>query len=100
MEILFYIVFGVLIAGGMVWHYSRSRNILQNWADQNGFRLMEEKYVHFCKGPFFWTSTKGQTVYRVVVQDAAGYTRSGWVRCGSWMWGIWSDQVQVKWDDE
>lgn len=41
-----------------------------------------------------------QTVYRVTVEDGAGDVRRGWVRCGGFMVGLWSDKVQVKWDNE
>src|SRR5262249_36093276 len=51
------------------------------------------------KGPFFWTSTKAQTVYYVFVEDSDGNKRSGWVRCGSCWFGLLSDNVEVRWDD-
>ena len=79
---------------------SRSQDILRYWASRNGYHLIEQKYVRFFKGPFFWTSAKGQSVYRVVVEDGAGFRRSGWVRCGSWGWGILSNETQVYWDDQ
>lgn len=92
------IVFLAIIA--MVWHFSRSRSLLENWAAENGYRLLSSQYRNFSRGPFFWTTSKGQTVYRVTVQDRDGGTRSGWVRCGSWWGGLLSDKVQVRWDDE
>lgn len=95
-----FVVFLFLLMGGsMLWHFSRSGDVLQKWADENGFRLIERHYHHFRRGPFFWTTSKGQTVYRVTVQDANGNTRSGWVRCGSWMWGLASNRAEVRWDD-
>lgn len=98
MEIFFLILIVVAI-GSIFWNVSRSQEVLQHWADQNGYRLLEAKNAPFFRGPFFWTSTKGQTVYRVRVEDSAGRTRSGWVRCGSWAWGVLSDEAQVHWDD-
>jgi hypothetical protein len=100
MEIIIFLVFLGAAASSLFWTTSRSQDLLQRWASQNGYRIIEAKYAYFFKGPFFWTSSKGQTVYRVIVEDEAGLTRSGWVRCGSWAFGVLSDQVQARWDDE
>ena len=89
-----------LAIGAVVWHYSRSRSLLEEWASENGYRILSSEHRHLVRGPFFWTTSKGQTVYRVSIEDREGRVRSGWVRCGSWMMGLWSDRVQVKWDDE
>lgn len=83
----------------MWWHFSRSASLLQKWADENGYRLLNKEYRTFLRGPFFWTSSKGQTVYRVTVEDKAGHIRSGWVRCGGWWLGLLTDQTEVRWDE-
>ena len=89
-----------LAIGAVFWHYARSRSLLEEWASENGYRILSSEHRHLARGPFFWTTSKGQTVYRVSIEDREGRVRSGWVRCGSWMMGLWSDRVQVKWDDE
>jgi hypothetical protein len=81
------------------WHFSRSGSLLDQWAEENGYRVLSREYRSFFKGPFFWTSSRGQTVYYVTVQDKAGNRRSGWVRCGSWFLGLLSDNVEVRWED-
>jgi hypothetical protein len=96
--VLFFVVMAAFAVASIVWHFGRSRDVLQKWADDNGFQIIESRYAHW-KGPFMWTSSKGQSVYRVTVRDRNGYTRSGWVRCGSWWLGLWSDSAQVRWDD-
>ena len=98
--ILVYTAIAILMVVSMTYSSNRSRRILQEWADENGYQLLNAKYAYFFKGPFFWTSSKSQTVYRVQVRDADGRTRNGWLRCGSWMLGLWSNQTQVRWDDE
>ena len=82
----------------VVWRRRRSNSLLQKWAAQYKYRITRQEY-HFVKGPFFWTSAKGQMIYYVVVEDANGNKRSGWVRCGSWWFGLLSDKVEVRWDD-
>jgi hypothetical protein len=97
-------ILGVVFAGalfilGLVWHFWRSDSLLQKWAEDQGYRIIRQEYRWFFKGPFFWTSSNGQTVYYVVIQDSAGSKRSGWVRCGGWWFGLVTDKVEVRWED-
>ena len=96
----FIAAFVVIGALGMVWHFRRSGSFLQQWADQNGYRFIDQEYRTFLRGLFFMTTSKGQTVYYVTVQDYAGWRREGlWVRCGGWFLGLFSDNVEILWDD-
>ena len=94
------LLFAVIIAVALWWNFSRSRALLRQWAQENGYEILESHYRVFRKGPFFWTSSRGQTVYYVKTRDRQGYLRSGWVRCGSWWWGLWSDQTEVRWENQ
>ena len=89
----------VLVVASIAWRVSRSKSLLHEWAAEHGFRLIDYEYRWFVRGPFFWTTSKSQTVYRVTVEDGRGSIRKGWVRCGSWLAGLWSRQVDVRWDD-
>jgi hypothetical protein len=97
--LIVFLVVAALVILSLVWHYGRSNSLLDQWAQRNGYRVIRREYRSFFKGPFFWTSTKGQTVYYVVVEDGAGNKRCGWVRCGGWWLGLMSDNVEVRWDD-
>ena len=88
----------VLIILCLGWHFGRASALLHAWAANNDYRVIRQEYRHFFRGPFLWTSTKGQAVYYVVIEDSAGASRSGWVRCGSWSFGLLSDNVEVRWD--
>src|SRR5215203_3704968 len=90
----------VIGLASMAWSFSRSRSLIQEWADENGYRVVEAKYRWIVRGPFFWTTSKSQTVYRLTVEDAHGNLRRGWVRCGSWLAGLWSHRVDVRWDED
>jgi hypothetical protein len=94
--ILLFVVIGVV---ALWWDITRSRALLNRWAADSGFQIIESHYRVFRKGPFFWTSSRGQTVYFVTIRDRQGYQRSGWVRCGSWWWGLWSTETQVRWEN-
>jgi hypothetical protein len=100
MEALFAVAaIAVLIGLSFWWQSSRSSSLLQRWAEENGYRIVRREYRTFFRGPFFWNSSKGQTVYYVVAEDSAGARRSGYVRCGGWWLGLVSDRVEVRWDE-
>lgn len=91
-----FVILAVLLTS---WTFSRSRQLLNRWAEENGYGIVSADYCWFRRGPLFWTTSKGQTVYRVTVIDSKKQTRSGWARCGGFWWGLWSDRVDVRWDD-
>ena len=100
MEAVFAIAAGaVLVSLTIRWHFNRSNSLLHQWAEKGGYRIIRQEYRTFFKGPFFWTSTRGQTVYYVEVEDSKGNRRSGWVRCGGWWFGLLSDNVEVRWEE-
>lgn len=94
--VLLLVIFAIFMVG---WHFSRSNSLLHQWAERNGYRVVHQEYRNFFRGPFFWTTTRNQTVYYVTVEDAHGHRRKGWVRCGGWFLGLLSDNVDVAWDE-
>ena len=103
MEPLIPILFVVFIVGlavlSIICHSSRSNSLLEQWAQRNGFRIIRQEYRTFFRGPFFLTTSKGQTVYHVTVEDRHGKRRHGWVRCGGYFLGLFSGHVDVRWED-
>jgi hypothetical protein len=83
----------------LFWYYARSRRILETWAAENGYELLHANLRHIFRGPFFWNSSKSQTVYYVRVLDGDGRQRVGWVLCGSYLTGVFSKQAEVRWDN-
>ena len=83
----------VLLGVFMYFHITRSKQLVAKWADENGYGLLAAQYSWFLRGPYFWSS-RGQVIYRVQVRDEMGLVRSGWVRCGSWFAGVFSDKVE------
>jgi hypothetical protein len=73
---------------------------LESWAARDRLKLIERIEPWFTwKGPFA-ERTSSQALYRVVVEDDKGKTRSAWVLCGSPLRGSWVDHVEVRWDEE
>ncbi len=89
-----------LIVFAVIWSNRRAEALLARLAEENGFRIVEKEERQLRRGPFFWTSSKGQVVYHVTVEDQQGQLRRGFVRLGSWGRGIFSDQAEVRWDGE
>jgi hypothetical protein len=81
----------------IMWTSNRSATLIDTWVKRNGYRLLRKQFAFF-KGPYFFRSNNQQTVYRIEIEDAEGQKRTGWVRCGSWMWGLFSNTVDVRWD--
>jgi hypothetical protein len=65
---------------------------------QHGYTVLRRERRSVRRGPFFWTTSKNQFVYFVVVEDASGQQRRGWARCGGWWLGMISSQVDVIWE--
>ncbi len=101
---------GILIAGvvvlvfalgtaSMAWHFSRSRRMVDRWAEENGFRLIDREYRWFFRGPFWWRTSDKMAVYHVTVEDSSGRVRRAFIRCGGWLLGLLSDRVDVEWEE-
>lgn len=90
----------VIAVASIAWRYSRSRSVLELWARENGFEILHSEYRILFRGPFFWTTSRGRTIFYVKVRDSRGKERSGWVRCGGWFFGLMSDNAEVRWEDE
>ena len=90
----------VLVLGGTYiwWYFTRSRNMVEQWARDNGLELIEAERRWFRRGTFWWRTGKGQEVFRVTIRDGSGQVRSGYVRVGGFFLGLLSDQVNVEWD--
>ena len=89
----------VITIASISWRHYRGQTILRRWASANAYRLHEHEVRWLVRGPFFWTTSRGQLVYRVTVEDFDGRLRRGWVRCGSWLGGLFSNHVDVRWDN-
>ncbi len=95
------LLFFIGIFAYVVWWYRRSTQLLHEWAESNGYTNLQASRAMLFNGPFGWTTSRGQQVFKVQVYDPAIHrTRAGWVRCGSFWSGMASDQVDVRWDDD
>jgi hypothetical protein len=92
---------GLFVVAGFWWFDRRSKIILQNWAEENGFQITQSRQRYkFFTGPFkWWTNSRNQVIFFVKVRDRDGRERSGWIRCGNYSRGVFfSNEVEAKWD--
>jgi hypothetical protein len=82
----------------LIFHYSRARSILEHWAEENGYEIVSSEH-RWMGGRFWWRKSRNQEVYYVTVRTREGQFRRGWVRCGGWFLGVWSDHADVEWDE-
>lgn len=90
----------LLTIGLTLWQNERANDMLAEWAIKNQFQIDRRERRRFFQGPFFWSTARGQYVFRVTLRDAQGRQRVAWIRLGSWLFGIWQNRVQVYWEDE
>ncbi len=89
---------GILVLMLLQSQYSKANQMLDDWARANGYELVEANNQWLFRGPF-WLAPKGTLVYKITVRDSLGQTQTGWALCGDWLRGMWSDRVEVKWDN-
>lgn len=77
----------------------RARAAVREAIRAGGDELVQMKQRWLRQGPFFWTTTRSQVVYRVVVRDSAGRQRTGWARWGR-TWFLEPDtRLEFRWDE-
>jgi len=100
MAVIIVPLFVFLVIIMIIAQWGRAYSILEKWAGTYGYQILESERRKFRRGPFFFLTGTGQVVYRVTVQDSAGQIRRGYVRCGDFFLGVFSDRADVMWDAE
>lgn len=96
------LAYGALVAAALafeLWRAARARALVEEWAREHRFRLTECRRTWFHHGPFTWTSSRYQIVFRIAAEDLRfGSPCRGWVRCGRWWTGrLTPESVDVRW---
>ena len=94
-------ILAITVFIGWNWLFERrARIILQKWAAEHRYEILE-RTSPFHTGAFsFWITSRGQVTYFVRVRDSGGQERSAWVRCGNyWSSVLSSDDIEVMWSN-
>jgi hypothetical protein len=84
----------------LIWRGNRARRMVDGWARKNGIRVLECNKPVLLRGPFTFTTSKSQVVFRVMVELPDGRVAGAWLRCGSWLGGLLSNEIAVRWDQK
>ena len=87
--------FIMLKLGHHYWSYR-----LNQWAVDQGLRLVDFRGAKFYEGPSAWVRSDSQHLFRVHVEDKQGRRRSAWVMFGTfWGFSLRLPVTRVIWDD-
>jgi hypothetical protein len=100
MKVLLIIVL-LLIPFYICWYYARLKTMLATWAAANQYKILETRRGFFPPLRMLLTTSKEQTLMHVKVYDESTHRiRNGWLRLGSYWWGLLdADAIEVNWDD-
>jgi hypothetical protein len=74
------------------------RRRVGRWAEEHGLTLLEFRGARFYEGPRPFLRSDNQFAFRVVVEDASGRVRTGWLTFGSY-WSFWpTSSSEIQWD--
>lgn len=90
----------VLVGTGVIWkgRELRARVIADEWARAKGHTLLDSELLLVSTGPFSFVTLGARSVVRISVHDTRGKHRTGWLRCGGWLFGMLTSGAAVKWD--
>jgi len=91
-----FLIFAVWL---MRWQFNKADRLLENWARENNYRILEKQNANFGDGPAGTRQSSSQVKYRIVVLDGGNRRKSGLVTIGSKNLGTLSDEIAVGWDE-
>jgi len=92
-----FLLTGAVLVALWLWTQQQHKARLRKWADERRFELLEIKPCFLLRGPFQWTSSRHQAVYRLAIRDAHGERFAGWACLGHFHW-LLPNELRVEWD--
>lgn len=88
-----------LLVGAGLYPIRRGRHLVEVWAQEHGYAVVEVDHRWIATGPFFFRKAKHQNIYHVALRDRAGRPVTGYARTGGWFLGTaLSSTVTVRLD--
>lgn len=105
MDVLIWLGVIVAVIAYTTWWFYRIGSMVRRWAAQSGMRLVSYSVLPLPPYPpamMVFKTSRGQAIVRVRVYDVElRRMRRGWLRVGSYWWGLLSgDAVEIFWADE
>ncbi|HNC43801.1 MAG TPA: hypothetical protein PLU80_06535 [Acidobacteriota bacterium] len=76
----------------------RAKRMIYAWAHRHRYQILHLEWRWVRLGPYFLKSSKNQMIYRVKLQKQNGQVAHCWIRCGSWILGVFINEIDVIWD--
>lgn len=101
--ILSAMVIGFIFLAAVIWKLAQWQTrrcfaLIDAWARENHFRVIERTYEQFWHGPFWWRWWYTDiAVYRVVVENEDGNPLTAYVRVSGW---FRPTDLTVRWEDD
>lgn len=89
------ILFLILIVYFLYYQFFKSKQVLKNWAADNGTIIVKKELRFIRVGPFFYH--KDRAVYRILVRRPDGELQKAWVLVGSLLF-LYPNKIEVIWD--
>jgi len=80
--------------------YSRAQMILRTWAEENDYQMISSNMRFLSRGPYTYTLLGKQWVSHVVVRTSDGTTKTGYVKLGSFLWGVMVNRAEARLDGQ
>ena len=83
-----------------IWKTTRYNQIAQNWAKKEKLEILTSEHKYWNRGPFFKTTSKGQSILYVETSDKKGNIRKGHLLCGGFWGGVLQNKATIKWKEQ
>ena len=97
----FLVVWACGFISQMQFYWSIAPATLSKWAEENGYRIEQQRAPILFEGPYAWNAGGIVRVYRIAVRDRDWHLKHAWVRLGRSWWPCLSVEecpVTVEWD--
>ncbi len=72
---------------------------LEKWAMRKGYTILNSELRWLKTGPFFFSGrSRLQRVFYVTLEDKNGKCSKAWIKLGGVVFGLFSNEVEVKWE--
>src|SRR5260221_5016922 len=80
------------------WQYNTADRVLENWAAQNNYKVLDKQKANVGTGPEAVRAGNKQVMYRITVEDQSGARHTGLAKIGSENTGTLVDEISIEWD--
>ena len=77
------------------WYFSKANTMLKMWADGNNYQIVSKEYTNSIESGFPYS--RANIIFNVRLVDENGIQKTAWVRCGNRNFGVFFNEVEVKW---